>query len=217
MRRYYDAITSYRRAADLRPDYAAAWLALGDVYLETGRYDQARVVFERVVGLTPEDATTHLGLGEVYREDGNYEASISAYRRAVELDPAMAAAWGGLGDVLHLTDAYEDAINAYQQAVSLNPNDSCSRGSLAGLYRRLNRREEYEQEIELAQNSISDRNEYNLACLFAIAGESREALRYLKLAIDKRLVTADWARVDPDLYFLRDNPQFQRIVGFGKS
>ena len=47
----------YRAAIERDPKNAAAWSALGDLYLEAKRYDDAIACYERAVQLAPTDAT----------------------------------------------------------------------------------------------------------------------------------------------------------------
>lgn len=47
----------YRAAIERDPKNAAAWSALGDLYLEAKRYDDAIACYERAVQLSPTDAT----------------------------------------------------------------------------------------------------------------------------------------------------------------
>jgi Flp pilus assembly protein TadD len=48
-----EAIRAFREAIRFRPSYVDAHLGLGQVLLEEGRKDEARVVFERVIALAP--------------------------------------------------------------------------------------------------------------------------------------------------------------------
>ena len=60
---------------------------------------------------------------------------------------------------------------------------------------------------------------YNLACTYALLGEPREAVDYLRREFDENHPTPgslqrqkEWARSDPDLAGLRDDPAFRRLV-----
>ena len=56
-------------------------------------------------------------------------------------------------------------------------------------------------------------SEYNRACFAAICGDREETLRLLEIALEKRQVPRDWARQDPDLESLHDDPRFWALVG----
>lgn len=52
-----DEEARYKAAIERDPKNAAAWSALGDLYLEAKRYDDAIACYERAVHLSPTDAT----------------------------------------------------------------------------------------------------------------------------------------------------------------
>ena len=54
---------------------------------------------------------------------------------------------------------------------------------------------------------------YDLACAYAVNGNSDAAFRYLSLAIDKRPDAKGWARGDDELESLHDDPRWADLVG----
>ena len=59
---------------------------------------------------------------------------------------------------------------------------------------------------------MAGENEYNRACLEAIAGEAERAVELLRVALQKRQVQPGWVRQDPDFDFVRDHPRFQELL-----
>ena len=57
--------------------------------------------------------------------------------------------------------------------------------------------------------------EYDRACFESICGNVDEALALLKVALEKKQTPFAWARRDPDLDFIRDDPRFKALVGEG--
>jgi rhodanese-related sulfurtransferase len=53
---------------------------------------------------------------------------------------------------------------------------------------------------------------YNLACLYALAGEATHALERLREALRLHPDLAGWAGQDPDLASLRPLPEFQALI-----
>jgi hypothetical protein len=95
----------------------------------------------------------------------------------------------------------------------MDPDDALSRGSLAGLYRKLGRLDEYETQITIARELIAQETEYNRACLEAIAGNKDQALILLSVALEKHQVQLEWVRRDPDLESLHQDPEFKQLIG----
>jgi Flp pilus assembly protein TadD len=106
----------------------------------------------------------------------------------------------------------EEALEAYRQAVRRRPDDALSYGSLAGLYRKLGQQEAFVEAIAHARELMAEENEYNRACLEAIAGEAEQAVTLLQTALQKRQVHPGWVRQDPDFDFIRDHPSFQELL-----
>jgi tetratricopeptide (TPR) repeat protein len=83
------AIEAYERAAELNPDYASTFLALGNLYLQSGDHlqsdegDKARKAFQRLVTLRPESSHGYLGLAQIAFDGQEYEAAIDLLSEAV--------------------------------------------------------------------------------------------------------------------------------------
>ncbi len=54
---------------------------------------------------------------------------------------------------------------------------------------------------------------YNLACLYAIQGDTKRGLEYLRKAVSLDGSVREWALADSDLKALRALPEFQEAVG----
>ncbi|MCA9978045.1 MAG: tetratricopeptide repeat protein, partial [Anaerolineales bacterium] len=119
---------------------------------------------------------------------------------------------GGLGDVYNALGDMGQAIAAYQKAIALDPDDAYSRGSLAGVYRKLGRMAEYEEQITVARQLMADENKYNRACFESICGNADEALVLLRAALNLGQVEKKWVAHDPDFDFIREDPRFRELL-----
>jgi hypothetical protein len=54
---------------------------------------------------------------------------------------------------------------------------------------------------------------YNAACTYGLLGKKAEALDTIKKAFEAGYGNREWAARDSDLATLRDDPEFQRLVG----
>ena len=59
----------------------------------------------------------------------------------------------------------------------------------------------------------ASKNWYGLATLDAILGNIEEAIGYLRQAAGEANFNRQWARNDPDLASIRNDPRFDEIVG----
>ncbi|MBK8180730.1 MAG: hypothetical protein IPK67_17920 [Planctomycetes bacterium] len=109
------------------------------------------------------------------------------------------------------------ALSYFERAFELRQDDF-TRTLLACYRARAGRRDE--ARALLRQMPESPFNAYNLACTHALLGDRERALEYLARelrpggrspgAIERQRV---WARTDPDLAALRDDPRFRELVG----
>ena len=81
-----------QRAVSLAPDYALAFLDLGQIYHEQYRYGEALDCFGRATRLQPAAAKPHYLLASTLAPVGRTEDALTAYRRALELRPQHAGA-----------------------------------------------------------------------------------------------------------------------------
>jgi len=100
-----DAVAPLARALELRADYVAAGLLLGEVYTELGRLDDAERIFAAALERNPASARALAGLARVDRTRGDHRRAAERLERALELEPRasalrypLAMAYNALGD-----------------------------------------------------------------------------------------------------------------------
>ena len=82
-----EAIACYRRALELKPDYAEAHNNLGNALKDQGKLDEAVACYRRALELKPDYAEAHNNLGNVLKDQGKLDEAVACYRRALELKP----------------------------------------------------------------------------------------------------------------------------------
>jgi len=189
---------------------------MGNVYHDLGCYNEAIAEFQRAIELDPKSDIAYTGLARVHLLLGQNHEAIASYQRAIELDSSdkhRALDHRGLGNTYHSMGRHDEAIAAYHPAIELDPKSAIAQISLAACYRKTGREAELTELVKIAGERISKESEYNRACFESISGNVDEALTLLKTALEKRQGTLEWARRDPDLDFIRDDPRFKALVG----
>ena len=87
-----EALEAYRRAAELRPNWADAQLALGVLLRELGKPDDAREHLSRALALQPDLADAHMELGHALTPIGEWRAALDHYQSVLRLRPDDAKA-----------------------------------------------------------------------------------------------------------------------------
>jgi hypothetical protein len=120
--RVAEAVAAYRRAVELKPDFADAHNNLGTALQDLGRIAEAGACYRRALEFQPNFAEAHSNLGNVYKAQGSLAEAIACYRRALHLAPELADAHNNLGAALEQQGNLSEALVAYEQAVRLRPD-----------------------------------------------------------------------------------------------
>ncbi len=80
-----DALTEFRRAVELDPDYAEARMELALRLLAGANYDEALQQLQAVSKLTPKLVEVQLALGDAYRSKGQWENAKAAFDQALRM------------------------------------------------------------------------------------------------------------------------------------
>src|SRR5256712_6569471 len=100
-----DAIRRYRVASQLRPDYVAVPLNLGDIYLQLNRLAEAEGSFKAALQIERSNAAAYYGLGQVALSRRSYSETINYFETALASAPdanrihySLAMAYRGSGN-----------------------------------------------------------------------------------------------------------------------
>ena len=127
------SIQQMEKAVREDPQNAEARLALAEIYLRAGRYDDAISQAEQIVKLYPDHDGAQWIMGVAHVRLGQPEAALEPLERFVELrkdqpmakvDTALEAAYYFLGESYVKLDRPEDAIPALLAALEITRTDA---------------------------------------------------------------------------------------------
>jgi len=136
------AIDHYRRAVDLRPDYAEAHYNLGRLLVEQGQFDDAIAHYEKAAAINPADAEAQNNLGVTLFGIGRAEDAIAHYQKALEIRPDYAEASCNLASALIAKGDFDGAIVRYTACLAAIPDQEEARYNLANALLRKGRIDE---------------------------------------------------------------------------
>jgi len=163
-RKFPVAEASYRLALNLKPRDARAHYGLGNIFADQQRWDDAEKSYRQAIGIAPSNAEALMALSYVLvqpRTGGLYatrfaDAELVA-RRATQLQPTSAVGFDRLGVAMMARGMFnKDTEAAFRRAVELDPNFVVAQIHLAGVLRRLNRRDEAEPLYRAAIDQAKD-------------------------------------------------------------
>jgi len=144
------AVTRFRQAIRLQPDYGPSRLLLGVSLRVLGEHAEGTQQLERAVRLMPKEPQAHLQLAKAYEASENWIAAVRELRSLVELAPQepeycyqLGRAWTklsgwsleqimrlnpdsarlqqALGQEYAIQEKYDMALTAYQRAAQFDP------------------------------------------------------------------------------------------------
>jgi tetratricopeptide (TPR) repeat protein len=189
--RHADAITSFKKALELKPRLRGANLFLGVAQFRSNQTDSAIVALHKETAAYPKDANAWMWLGVVELEKGDGLGAADALDKAAKLSPDNV-------DILyHRGRAHLFVSNeSYARMFQADPKSWRVRELLAeanaSAERHMDAIAEYEAAIKLAPNE--PRLHEDLGTQYRLAGKTQEAEQaYLKeLEIDPHNITAQY-------------------------
>ncbi len=119
-----EAIAHYRRAIDLRPDYAPAYNNLATALRSQGHVAEAQAAYGRALALQPAFASANYNLANLLLAQGEAAAAVPHFERALASEPASADVHNNLGIALIDTGHVDDAIAEFRAAIELDPGSA---------------------------------------------------------------------------------------------
>jgi tetratricopeptide (TPR) repeat protein/DNA-binding winged helix-turn-helix (wHTH) protein len=108
-------------ALKLDPSLREVSAALGQLYLVSGRYEQATAMYRDAIGSDPENADGYVGLGEALDAQHRAAEAERAFRKAVDVEPTYWGAQNALGNFLFRHGRTSAAIATYRRVTELIP------------------------------------------------------------------------------------------------
>ena len=128
------AAEMYRRmlAIQFVPD-PQILIELGELYIDTGRFEDARSVFQQLIEAEPVEGYGYLGLGMANEALGDTTKAVENYSKAINLDPQLPAR-EQLSRIYILREQWDEAIRVCQEAVQYDSTDLVSWLTIGEIY-----------------------------------------------------------------------------------
>lgn len=203
----------FRRAIELKPDYATAhqWFAAN--LLVAKRFDESIAelrLAEQLDPLSP-DIGTDLGATLVFAR--RYDEAIAQLKRTLIREPNFSRAYSYLGWAYGSKGMYAEAVAEARKALELN-DSYFIKGYLALWLARSGSRDEAREilaELEKAAGEGFVRPS-TLAVVYIGLGDKAAALNQLEIEVSSRSFNAIYLAVLPDVDELRSEPRFKAML-----
>ncbi len=144
---------------------------------------------------------------------GMYKDAIHAFKAAISLNSTRPSFHYRLGLTFAAERREAEAVLAFQKVLELDPHHALAHASLGSHYLKMGMDEPAQYHLKQAlTTNFKNQNIYNQACLEAICGNADHALEFLQTALQSGQTHANWARNDPDLDSLHEDPRFKELI-----
>ena len=203
----------YRRAIEIKPNYATAHHWLGTDLSDVKRFDESLVELRRAEELDPLSRIIGTNLGDSLVFARRYNEGIAQYKRVLVLDPDFAYAHLALGRVYGSMGKYQEAIAETRTALELGLGSS-GKGELGLWFARSGKRDQTLKLLdELKQEATRGYVQSDtFALLYLGLGDKEEALNHLEKHMLARAETANRYAVSTELDELRSEPRFKAML-----
>jgi len=191
------AMERFRRAIELKPDYAEAHANWAAALVESDRCGEAIEHYQEAIRLRPDYSQAHNGLGLALAKTSQVKEAIGQYELATQLKPKFADPHINLGALLLAAGNREGAIQHLQRAVQLAAYNATAHSNLGSALLQIGRPTAAIEQFEIALGLNPDLPEAHNLLGAALEGthHSEQALEHYREAI----------RVKPDYVEARFN------------
>lgn len=193
---YVNNETLWRATVARNPQAIMAWLNLGGVLVQKGRFDEAIATFTHVTRIKPDDVDAFNDLGGALLLTGRPAEALVAMERAVALAPRRAEMHNNLGNAQRALGRTADAMASYRRALELDPDYAAAHDNLGAELAEAGLTEaaigHFQAALQIAPKNASALN--NLGSALRTLGRLEEAMARHREALGIKPGFADaWA------------------------
>jgi serine/threonine-protein kinase len=147
-----------RRATEIAPDFAAAWVSLAVAYNHQATYrlitaDEARELslqaLEQTLRIDPDSPDAYLQLAIIASNEGDLPGAAGSYERALELQPTTGTL-ANAASLLEWLGRLDESIRLQEYCMARDPTNAGIFNNLGIVYRYANRLEEARSTLSTA-------------------------------------------------------------------
>jgi Flp pilus assembly protein TadD len=196
------AEAEYKQALVLDPRSSDAAIGLTNLYMKSGRLNEAEPLLRRLAAERPDDAGLHLQLGRVLAAEDDKtkkDEAVAEFQAALKLSPNDIPAQRELADLLAAAGKNDQAEAAYRPLVAAQPNDPELRRALGRALLLQKKFAEAQQELLTAVRLKRDAPDAYVDLAFA-ASENKDYELTVRALNGRAMLPAEMPAI---CYFLR--------------
>ncbi len=151
LNKFEKAITNFKKAIDINPEYADAYYNIGNTYYDLQEYNNAIKHFEKAIEINPKDDDVYYNTGNSYYHLKEYNNAIKYFEKAIEINPKKSEAYNNLGIIYYFLNEYEKVIENCKKSIEINSQNDAPFYNLGNVYYDI---KEYENAKEYYQKMV---------------------------------------------------------------
>ncbi|HEX8068797.1 MAG TPA: winged helix-turn-helix domain-containing protein [Pyrinomonadaceae bacterium] len=208
------AESNFRKAVELRPNYATAHHWYGEFLSAAGRFAEAVAALRRALALDPLSLAVSTDLGATFYYARDYARAAEELRKALEVDAGFVRAHLILGAVHEQQGQHAEAAASLRTAAELSGRDPVVLSSLAHALAVAGQpraaRALLKELRQLAERRYVP--PYGVALVHAGLGERAQVYRWLEEALTLRDINLLWLGVNPRFDRRRADAEFKELL-----
>jgi Flp pilus assembly protein TadD len=208
------AEADFKRAIELRPNYATAHHWYSILLRDRGRFDEAIAEARRALELDPLSPIMNANLGDVYFFARRFDDAIRQHRIGRGLEPGFAPTHLYLAMAFAQKGEIDSAIVACRTARALRGDGAFALGGLGYVFAHGGRRSEAKRALDELEG-LAVRGEavsFDLGLIWTGLGDADHALEWIQKARLEQPSGVKDLGVDPRFDALRRDPRFREIL-----
>jgi len=121
IKKYDEAINSYKKAIELKPDKYKAWDAMGIAYGRQQNYSEAVKAYSAAIKINPDDWQTLYNRGNAFYYLDQDDLALTDWQKASELNPELSQAFYNQACVYGRMRDAQKALENLEKAIDINP------------------------------------------------------------------------------------------------
>lgn len=203
---------NFRRAIDLKPQYATAHQWYSNYLTAMGRYDEAIEQIRMAYQIDPLSSVISQSWGYKLYMARRYDEAIKQLLQAIEADKNFVLSHNSLSLVYLEKAMYAEAVAEIQKALELSKGNPKSMATLAQTYAASGRISEAKQILEQLENTKDYVASFEVAVVYARLNDQEQAFKWLETAYAERNNSLIFIKSDPGLDRLRSNSRFLDLL-----
>lgn len=208
-----------KEAIRVEPKSTDARNFLGGLMIDLKKFEEATIYFNEVKNIDEKARGYNLGLGSIAFNKNNIKEARELFEKEYSLNPKE------IDVLLKLAVSYEKskegvssdfkkAIKFYEKALEIDGENILALFNLSIAYVEV---KNFDLAIDTAKKLLKLRPKnpivnYNLSCFYSLKNNKKEALKFLKKAIELGYRDFDYIENDKDLNNLRNETKYKSII-----